>query len=242
MRARGGLRTYKDIYYLITQRVPSAWPKERTVLDKESVKGMVHTVARLHEVGRRRKVIHRPFFNPRHMCEGCFEVIKRSGLLPQELESLYQNVLEKFISVTGQLPEVPLQRIHGDTYSGNVIWSPEGPVYMDLDDFQVGPVALDLNLLSFPWRLDSLSEEMDRRERRKIQHELVLELYREIGNFPKEQEKIFPFLSFYRDIQFDAWFCARWKDPGFAQLYSDDDITDSQWWKNNIEGLQQLLG
>ena len=44
-----------------------------------------------------------------------------------------------------------------------------------------------------------------------------------------------------RDIQFDAWFSARWKEPGFAENYPNEDITDLVYWKNSIEGLQTSL-
>jgi Ser/Thr protein kinase RdoA (MazF antagonist) len=82
---------------------------------------------------------------------------------------------------------------------------------------------------------------MDRRERRKIQHNMVLEMYREVSSFSEKQEKVLPLLGAYRDIQFDAWFSARWNDPGFAESYSEDDITSSEYWVDSIEGLEHSI-
>ena len=52
---------------------------------------------------------------------------------------------------------------------------------------------------------------------------------------------MFPLMSAYRDIQFDAWFSARWNEPGFAKNYEDDDITKAEWWIENMYALEGLL-
>ena len=175
------------------------------------------------------------------MSWGCFEVIQREGYFPSSLFSRYEEVINQFVKKITSFKNIPVQRIHGDTYSGNILWKNNDPIFMDLDDFQVGPVAIDVKLLSFPWRLDTLPEEMERGERREVQSQMVLDFYREINNFPKEWEGIFPLLSIYRDIQFDAWFSARWSERGFAEKYEGDDITDEKWWFENLDGLEDLL-
>ncbi|CBW26021.1 conserved hypothetical protein [Halobacteriovorax marinus SJ] len=241
VRPIGEVGTWKGLNYIVYERVARPYVDDRSILDEESVKRMVHTVAQIHKVGAKREASHRPFFNPKDMGEGCFEVIQRAGFLPTSQFKRYEDVISELVRKVASFGDIPIQRIHGDTYSGNVLWKGSHPIFMDLDDFQVGPVAIDVKLLSFPWRLDSLSEQMDRRERRAIQNEMVLKFYREVNDFPKEWEKLFPLLSVYRDIQFDAWFSARWNEPGFAKNYEDDDITQESWWLENLEGLEDLL-
>lgn len=233
--------TWKGVMYIAFEKIQKPYVENRRVLDEQSVREMVHLVAQIHKVGIKRKAISRPCFNPEAMAMGCFEVIKREGFLPKSMHERYRFIIEELIKRIHSFGEIPTQRIHGDTYTGNILWKPSGPVFMDLDDFQVGPVAIDVKLLSFPWRLDSLPEDMDRRERREIQGQMVLKFYREINEFPEEWEKLFPLLSVYRDIQFDAWFCARWRQPGFAKNYENDDITAEKWWQQNIECLEELL-
>jgi len=168
-------------------------------------------------------------------------VINRAGYLPRDLRRRYERTLEELIRKIDSIGEIPVQRIHGDTYGGNVAWTSEGPVFMDLDDFQMGPVALDVKLLSFPWKLDSLPDSLGRRERREIQHQMVLDIYRKHRPFQKKWERLFPLLSAYRDVQFDAWFSARWSDTGFSEYYSDQNIVDPRWWIDSIEGLEESL-
>lgn len=241
VRPIGGVRVWNGLYYIVFESVSKPYEVDREVLDEKSVKQMVQLVAQIHKVGAKRSAPNRAQFDPVSMCAGCFEVIEKSGYIPNSLKRNYRNAMDELIKKFERIGNIPVQRIHGDTYSGNVIWTSTGPVFMDLDDFQVGPTAMDIKLLSFPWRLDTLPEEMDRRERRKIQHQLVLDCYRETQEFPKQLEAIFPLLTVYRDIQFDAWFSSRWKDPGFARNYADDDICDPAWWKDSIDGLEESL-
>jgi Ser/Thr protein kinase RdoA (MazF antagonist) len=241
VRPIGDVGTWKDINYIVFEMIKGPLVENRKIMDEESVRKMTHIVAKVHEVGAKRDAPSRAQFNPRAMSSGCFEVIQRAGFLPKDLNKRYQQAIDELIKSVEQIGNIPIQRIHGDTYSGNILWKDNNPIFMDLDDFQVGPIALDVRLLSFPWRLDTLSESMDRRERRKIQHNMVLEMYREVSSFSEKQEKVLPLLGAYRDIQFDAWFSARWNDPGFAESYSEDDITSSEYWVDSIEGLEHSI-
>ena len=241
VRALSDIGEWKGVFYIIFKKVESPFIMDREVLDEKAVRKMVHIVAKMHEVGRQRKASKRAYFNPRHMAEGCFEVIKRQNYIPKNLEKRYREAFEGLISDISSLGDIPIQRIHGDTYSGNILWKSGDPIFMDLDDFQMGPIAIDIRLLSFPWRLDSLPETMDRRERRKKQHEMVVDMYSEVSLFSEKQEKLVPLLGAYRGIQFDAWFSAHWKEPGFAKNYEDDDITKEEYWIDAIEAIEKRL-
>lgn len=241
VRSIGGVRNWHGIYYIAFEAVSKSYALGPEVLDEESVRKLVQVVARIHDVGSKRVATSRPLFDPEAMCTGCFEVITNSGFLPKELQRPYEEVIGDIVTKFATIKDVPIQRVHGDTYSGNTLWSANGPMFMDLDDFQMGPIALDLRLLSSGWRLNSLPESMSRIQCRDIQQELVLTFYREIRSFPKSWEALFPLLSACRDIQFDAWFSARWMEPGFAKNYPSEDITSLAWWKNSLEGLQASL-
>jgi Ser/Thr protein kinase RdoA (MazF antagonist) len=237
----GDVGTWKGVHYIVFETIQSSYKNEVEVLNEESVKQLSHLLARTHQVGAKRDAPDRPQFDPSSMTKGCFEVVLKAGYLPRNLEKRYEETLNELVIKLSVFNDIPSQRIHGDAYSGNVIWGADGPILIDFDDFQVGPTAIDVKLLSFPWRLDTLPESMDRKERRMIQQELVLSFYREIQPFPKSWEAIFPLMSAYRDIQFDAWFSSRWDEPGFAKHYEEEDITKLDWWKENIEGLERLL-
>lgn len=241
VRPVGGVRVWHGIYYIAFEAIAKSYKEAPEILDEDSVRNLVHLVARIHDVGAKRVAVSRPQFDPEAMCFGCFEVIKESKFLPKELYGSYEKVIDEIVLKMADFKDVPIQRVHGDTYSGNTMWNSNGPMFMDLDDFQMGPVGLDIRLLSSGWKLNTLPEGMSRIECRDIQQELILNFYREVHSFPKSWEAIFPLLSACRDVQFDAWFSARWMEPGFAKNYPDEDITALDYWKNSIEGLEASL-
>lgn len=241
VRPIGGVRSWHGIYYIAFEAVAKSYKEAPKILDIGSVRKLVHLVARIHDVGSKRVATSRPQFDPEAMCFGCFDVIRESKFLSKQLHGPYEEVINEIVLRMASFKDIPIQRVHGDTYSGNTLWNSNGPMFMDLDDFQMSQVGLDLRLLSSGWKLNTLPESMSRIECRDIQQELILNFYREVRSFPKSWEAIFPLLSACRDIQFDAWFSARWMESGFAKNYPDEDITNIAYWKNSLEGLQASL-
>ncbi|HHX8313416.1 TPA: phosphotransferase [Vibrio diabolicus] len=239
VRPIGEIGCWRGIYYLAFENIVGPYETNPKILNEDKVRQMVHRVARIHEVGAQREAKGRPVFNVREMCEGCFEVIVEQGYLPSNLRSRYERAVVKLGQLGDDFGTFPCQRIHGDSYSGNALWRADGPVLMDLDDFQMGPISVDLPLLSFPWRLESLPESMDRKERRKIQHQLVLTMYREIRPFDQYLETLIPLARGCRNVTFDAWMSARWNEPGFNEEYDGDDLTSEGWWLDTIEQLEK---
>lgn len=239
VRPIGGVGTWRGIHYLPFQAVPPPFETDPKVLSLPDVRKLVRTVARLHEVGAWREAPARPRFDARAMLEGSFEVIRRNSFLPQHLRARYWSAIHRLIAQVEAFGDIPVQRIHGDSYSGNALWGPQGPILMDLDDFQMGPVAMDIPLLSFPWRLDTLSEDMDRKERRAVQHRLVLDEYRAVRPFDATWEPLMPLTRGCRNVTFDAWLSARWNEPGFNEIYDDDDLLSDDWWTGSIEALER---
>jgi Ser/Thr protein kinase RdoA (MazF antagonist) len=242
VRPIGGVGTWRGIHYVAYEAIEQPFEMDPETLSEDAVRAMVRLVARIHDVGAERDAPNRPRFDAAAMCAGCFDVMCSAGFLPESLQRRYADAIDRLVGKVAALGEIPVQRIHGDCSSGNALWRADGPVFMDLDDFQVGPIAIDIPLLSFPWRLDTLPAEMDRRERRALQHQLVLDTYREVRPFDPKWEALVPLVRGCRDVTFDAWFSARWNEPGFAEIYDDDDITDPEWWRDSIEGLERAAG
>jgi len=53
--------------------------------------------------------------------------------------------------------DVPVQALHGDAHPGNVLWTPDGPVWNDFEDAWRGPVAWDLACMARTGRLDGIA-------------------------------------------------------------------------------------
>lgn len=238
-RSVGEIGLWRGMYYLAFERVAEPFRTDPDVLTSSEVEALVQTVARIHDVGEVRSADARPKFNARAICEDSYETILQYGYLPPDLVTQYRRAIDAVIEMAEDFGPIPIQRVHGDSYSGNALWRPDGPVMIDLDDFQMGPTAMDIPLLSFPWRLDRLPQNMDRKERRKVQHKLVLELYRQCRPFPEEWEALIPIARACRNVTFDAWMSARWNEPGFNESYEDDDLYDHKWWQDSIKSIEK---
>ena len=242
VRPIGGIQTWEGLHHLAYERVARPYEEDREVFTQHHVEQLVDLTVALHEVGARREATARPRIDPRPKVEGLLTVIEGHGYLPAGLVPRYRAAVRGLAErLEGLLQGVPQQRIHADLGSWNVLWRPEGPVAMDLDDFQVGPVALDLRLLSFPWRLDTLPAELDRKARREQQSALVLSLYRQRRDFPEAWEALMRPLGILRGVVFDAWFCTNWSEPGFKAHYPDDDIEGEAYWLRGIKAVEGWL-
>lgn len=242
VRPIGGIETYEGLHHLAYERVPAPYEDGRSVLPREDVERFVALAARVHEVGAQRPALHRPTLDPIPMGEDLLTVIDARGYLPASLRERYHSAVTALChTLDGLLVGVPQQRVHADLGSWNVVWREEGPVLMDLDDFQMGPVATDLRLMSFPWRLDTLDASIPRRERRELQQELVLELYRKYATFEESWMSLLLPTSLARSVVFDAWFSHNWEEPGFRDHYEDDDITQEAYWLGSLGGIEQWL-
>lgn len=242
VRPLGTIQTWQGLHHLAYERVPEPCEEDRPVLDRGQVEQLVALIAEVHRVGAQRDAPHRPRLEPVGMGRGLLQVIDDRGYLPASLAGRYREGVQELCARTEVLLRgVPQQRIHADLGTWNVLWRPEGPLLMDLDDFQVGPTALDLRMASFPWRLDTLPGDMDREARREHQHALVVEHYRRHLRFDDAWEALFRPTALLRGVVFDAWFSNNWDEPGFREHYPDDDITGAAYWSRGVEGLERWL-
>ena len=242
VRPLRGPETWRGMHYIAYEAVPKPYGTDRETLDPPSLRAFVHLVARLHQVGAQREARHRPRLAPSGTCMGLLDVIAQCGMIPADRLGAYGAQIERLAERLAEVTAgVPMQRIHNDPGSWNVLWRPEGPLLMDLDDFDVGPVAIDLAVMHFPWRLSTLDDSVTRDQQWPIQRAKVLEYYREVNDFPEAWEAMFEPMRALRGLFFDAWFSARWNDPGFSASYPKDDPTDPGWWDLQIKAMEEKL-
>ena len=99
-------------------------------------------------------------------------------------------------------------RLHGDCHLGNVLWAPDGPHFVDLDDAVNGPATQDL------WMLLS-------GDRASMTRQLgaVLEGYECFMDFDWRELRLIEPLRTLRIIHHSAWIARRWADPAFPVAF-----------------------
>ncbi len=95
-------------------------------------------------------------------------------------------------------------RVHGDCHPGNLLWTPQGPHCVDLDDATTAPAVQDL------WML--LSGEAFEARR---QIAVLLEGYEDFCDFDRRELLLIEPLRTLRMIHHGAWLAERFDDPAF---------------------------
>ena len=127
-----------------------------------------------------------------------------------------------------RLDGLRLRRLHGDCHPGNILWTPDGPHFVDLDDACMGPAVQDL------WML--LSGERAERTR---QLDALLDGYESVCEFDWRELKLIEPLRTLRLIHHSAWIARRWHDPAFPAAFPWFD--SGVYWQQQADALRQQI-
>src|SRR5258706_527883 len=104
--------------------------------------------------------------------------------------------------------EVRTLRLHGDCHAGNMLWTDEGPHFVDFDDCRSGPAIQDLWMLLSGDRASMTRQLAD-----------VLAGYEDFHDFDPRELHLLEALRTLRLIHYSAWLARRWDDPAFPAAF-----------------------
>jgi Ser/Thr protein kinase RdoA (MazF antagonist) len=119
-------------------------------------------------------------------------------------------------------------RLHGDCHPGNILWTADGPHFVDLDDARMGPAMQDL------WML--LSGE---RAAMSLQLREVLAGYEQFMKFERRELNLLEALRTLRLIHYSAWIARRWEDPAFPGAFPW--FNTQRYWQDRILELREQI-
>jgi Ser/Thr protein kinase RdoA (MazF antagonist) len=120
-------------------------------------------------------------------------------------------------------------RLHGDCHRGNVLWTDDGPHFVDLDDCVTGPAIQDLWMLLSGNRND-MGEQLSQ----------LLEGYSQFADFDARELVLVESLRTLRMIHYSAWLARRWSDPAFPPAFPW--FIEPRYWENQVLSLREQLG
>jgi len=171
---------------------------------------MGRLLGRIHAVGRRATFKFRPALDIASFGEASRDTL--AGWLPPDLEPAWDSVvahaLEQVRHCYTRAGRIATLRLHGDCHAGNVLWTDDGPHFVDFDDCRTGPAIQDL------WML--LSGE---REQQQEQMLAVLEGYEDFMEFDPAELHLVEALRTLRLLHYAAWLARRWDDPAFPAAF-----------------------
>jgi len=205
------------------------WPD---LENRDDLNWMGRFIARIHIVGRKQLFQHRHTIDIQRMANQSISYLQDNDFIPQHLIVAYQTLTDDLIkeieAAFARCGEYPVLRLHGDCHRSNVLWTDDGPHFVDLDDCCNGPAIQDLWMLLSGERAEMTEQMCD-----------LLEGYEEFSDFDPKQLHLIEALRTLRMMHYAAWLAKRWKDPAFPLAFPWFNST--QYWEQHVLELREQL-
>ena len=198
--------------------------------DHDTLRWIGRFLGRIHAVGALRRFKHRLTLGIAGFGEEPARFVVDNDFVPADLKPAYQAITRDALQRVKQCFEragaVRTIRLHGDCHAGNILWTQDGPHFVDFDDCLGGPAVQDL------WML--LSGD---RDAMRIQLEQVIRGYREFCDFNPAELALIEALRTLRMIHYAGWLARRWHDPAFPASFPW--FNTQRYWQDQILALRE---
>ena len=189
-------------------------------------------IGRIHAVGATRKFLHRGVLNQETFGKEPRQWLLEHASIPADVlpswKAVTDQCLQKIAACYGRAGKVRAIRLHGDCHPGNILWTGEGPHFVDLDDARMGPAVQDL------WMLLSGDRASQGKQLRD-----VLAGYEDFMDFDRRELPLVEALRTLRLIHYSAWVARRWDDPAFPAAFPW--FGTQRYWQDRILELKEQI-
>jgi Ser/Thr protein kinase RdoA (MazF antagonist) len=229
----GTLATFQtvdgELRFAVTPRCSGQAPE----LDNDdTLRRIGRFLGRLHAVGKQRPFLKRRTLSVNAVGAAARDWLVAHDSVPMEVASNWLSTVNQALDTSQRLfdeaaPTASI-RLHGDCHPGNMLWSPAGPHFVDLDDAVQGPAIQDLWML-----LSGDAAAMSR------QMSVVLSGYTDFMDFDVAELRLIEALRSLRMIHHSAWLAQRWNDPAFPIAFPW--FGGVAYWQQQVTQLREQL-
>jgi Ser/Thr protein kinase RdoA (MazF antagonist) len=203
------LHVHRGFRYAVFPRRGGRWPELGT---SEERLWVGRFLGRIHAVGRAARFHERARLSVEDLGRRARDFVLEGDWMPDYLATKYADVTDELLQEVEARAEgwrgATLGRILGDCHRGNILWTDQGPHFVDLDDCLTGPAIQDL------WMLLAGGQEEMRTGLRDL-----LEGYEQFLPFDRGEIALIEPLRALRMIHHSAWIADRWDDPAFPAAF-----------------------
>jgi Ser/Thr protein kinase RdoA (MazF antagonist) len=238
-QANASLHTYQDLRFTVFPRRGGRSPETE---DMQCMQWIGRFIGRIHSVGAQRNFVVRPSVSIEAFGEASLASIRASGFVPKDLHAAYFGTVDQAIDVAREritaiggkqgLAAFGWQRIYGDCHIGNILWTPSGPHFVDLDDARTGPPVQDL------WMLLG-GDVQNNREEAQTQLGALVRGYEEFREFDDVSLALIEPLRTLRLLHYSAWLTQRWADPAFPAAFPW--FNTARYWQDKVLELREQI-
>ena len=196
-------------------------------------------IARIHNVGARTPFADRPEINAQTYGHEPVAIIRDSGMLPAELASSWLAIAGQCVAQVAerfnQAGRLTTLRLHGDCHLGNLLWTDDGPHFVDLDDCRTGVAMQDLWMIA-----DAGTARAEQFTSASSELEELLAGYEKMRELDRREVLLVEPLRTLRMIHYCAWLVQRWDDPAFQLAFPW--FNTSRYWQDQVLYLREQSG
>ena len=205
------------------------WPDLES---REDMNWMGRFIARIHNVGRATSFRHRQQIEIDRMGREPANFLQENDFIPDYLKLAYQTLVDDLLvaiqSAFDRCGHYQSIRLHGDCHRSNVLWTDDGPHFVDLDDCCSGPAIQDLWMLLSGDRQEMTEQLCD-----------LLEGYEEFAELELNELNLIEALRSLRMMHYAAWLAKRWNDSAFPLAFPW--FNTNQYWEQHVLELREQL-
>ncbi len=187
---------------------------------------------RIHAVGAARPFVERPALDPETFGTEPRDWLLAHDFIPGDLSDAWRGIAQQALDGIRHCYEragAPgTIRLHGDCHAGNILWTQDGPHFVDFDDARSGPAVQDL------WMLLS-------GDRAAMSRALgdVLAGYEDFMDLDRRELHLVEALRTLRLLHYSAWLARRWDDPAFPAAFPW--FNTQRYWQDRILELREQV-
>jgi Ser/Thr protein kinase RdoA (MazF antagonist) len=155
--------------------------------------------------------------------------LQSENVVPERLWPRYEQLVTELVErLEGMFEQFESIRLHGDLHRGNILWSSQGPSFVDFDDLTMGPAVQDL------WMLLPGRDEDDWSLK-----EAFLSSYEKVRPFERDELDLVEPLRALKFVRHAAWVARRRNDPAFRRVFPE--VETHSYWQREVNDLESQL-